>query len=315
MLPKSPVADEGALPVGTPMASTSIAQFLALNPRLSTIKAKRDTKGWEKWLDIGIFAYLIFAPVLSKIPAMEYPAVIIVLWIIIGLLTLSKIEYSFRSELWFICICRGVIVDMPKTDSARRWLFSPPVLLSLLFIMVYSIVVYIGLDPDFDFNADGGNPLLQIFLGLMGLLFIFLLAKGTVDVEGATGTLSVNLMLTYFDDPTLLAHRGLTVVHFSRLVQFVHERKEKKGMVKRLAEPLELATGIDLDGDGHVGNWPAMKGKIVSWVDGGKHKETTFSWDEVHALGSEPTPLPTIDKFSGAVTAMRFLRTFRDLDA
>ena len=34
MLPKSPVADEGALPVGTPMASTSIAQFLALNPRL-----------------------------------------------------------------------------------------------------------------------------------------------------------------------------------------------------------------------------------------------------------------------------------------
>ena len=33
---------------------------------------------------------------------------------------LSKIEYSFRSELWFICLCRGVIVDMPKTDSARR---------------------------------------------------------------------------------------------------------------------------------------------------------------------------------------------------
>ena len=25
-----------------------------------------------------------------------------------GLLMLSKIEYSFRSELWFICICRGV---------------------------------------------------------------------------------------------------------------------------------------------------------------------------------------------------------------
>ena len=48
LLPKPPVADEGALPVGTPMASTSIAQFLALNPRLSTIKAKRDTKGWEK---------------------------------------------------------------------------------------------------------------------------------------------------------------------------------------------------------------------------------------------------------------------------
>ena len=33
---------------------------------------------------------------------------------------LSKIEYSFRSELWFICLCRGVIIDFPKTDSARR---------------------------------------------------------------------------------------------------------------------------------------------------------------------------------------------------
>ena len=34
-----------------------------------------------------------------------------------------------------------------------------------------------------------------------------------------SGTLSLNLMLTYFDDPTLLAHRGFTVVHFSRWVR------------------------------------------------------------------------------------------------
>ena len=36
----------------------------------------------------------------------------------------SKLEYSYRSELWFICLSRGVIVDMPKTDSAPRC--SPP---------------------------------------------------------------------------------------------------------------------------------------------------------------------------------------------
>ena len=35
-------------------------------------------------------------------------------------------------------------------------------------------------------------------------------------------------------------------------------------------------------GDGHVGKPPpAKKGRIVTWVDGGKFKETTFSWDEV----------------------------------
>ena len=36
---------------------------------------------------------------------------------------------------------------------------------------------------------------------------------------------------------------------------------------------------------------------------------------QVHALGHEPTKLPTIDKFAGAVTAVRFLKTFKNLDA
>ena len=36
---------------------------------------------------------------------------------------------------------------------------------------------------------------------------------------------------------------------------------------------------------------------------------------QVHALGREPTTLPTIDKFAGAVTAVRFLKTFKNLDA
>ena len=142
-----PVVDEGVLPVGAPMAATpatSIAQFLRCNPRLGTMKGKRDDNGLTKWLAIAIFAYLIFSPVLIIIPKMKEPAVVIVLWVIISLLMLSKIEYSFRSELWFICLCRGVIVDFPKTDSARRWLCSPPVILSLVFLFVYSIVVYIG---------------------------------------------------------------------------------------------------------------------------------------------------------------------------
>ena len=30
-----------------------------------------------------------------------------------------------------------------------------------------------------------------------------------------------------------------------------------------------------------MGKPPAAQGKIVTWVDGGKYKETNFSWDEV----------------------------------
>ena len=44
----NPVADEGVLPVGTPMATTSIAQFIRCNPRLGTMRAKRDSNGMEK---------------------------------------------------------------------------------------------------------------------------------------------------------------------------------------------------------------------------------------------------------------------------
>ena len=42
------VADEGVLPVGTPMAATSIAQFIRCNPRLGTMRAKRDSNDMEK---------------------------------------------------------------------------------------------------------------------------------------------------------------------------------------------------------------------------------------------------------------------------
>jgi hypothetical protein len=38
----------------------------------------------HRWLAIVIFAYLIFAPILSIIPKMEQPAVVVVLWVIIG---------------------------------------------------------------------------------------------------------------------------------------------------------------------------------------------------------------------------------------
>jgi hypothetical protein len=33
-----------------------------------------------------------------------------------------------------------------------------------------------------------------------------------------------------------------------------------------------------------VGKPPAKAGRILTWVEGGKFKETTFSWDEVCRL-------------------------------
>ena len=75
---------ESVVPVGTPMAATSIAQFIRCNSHLETMQAKRDVNGWVKWLLIAVFAYLIFAPILAVIPTMKEPAVVGVLWAIIG---------------------------------------------------------------------------------------------------------------------------------------------------------------------------------------------------------------------------------------
>ena len=38
-----------------------------------------------------------------------------------------------------------------------------------------------------------------------------------------------------------------------------------------------------------MGKPPAKAGRIVTWVEGGKFKETTFSWDEVRRLIVPPT--------------------------
>ena len=208
-------------------STTSIAKFLEANTDLSTIKAKRDgAGGLFKWVGIAIFGWLLFSPALVLVPEMEEPAVVAVLWIVVGLLMISKAEYVHRGELWFICLCRGVIVDMPKTDAPKKWLCSVPVLLSIIFLGVYAVVSYVGLDPEFKFKD--GTDALSVCLGVLGILFILLLAKGTVDVEGATGTLSLNLALAYFNDPTMLAARGFTTVHLSQIVAFVNSHRANR---------------------------------------------------------------------------------------
>ena len=53
----------------------------------------------HRWLAIVIFAYLIFAPILSIIPKMEQPAVVVVLWVIIGAEAAAGLAKEHASRL------------------------------------------------------------------------------------------------------------------------------------------------------------------------------------------------------------------------
>lgn len=252
---------------------TSLSLFLEKNPWLETIKEYREAKGGIfKWIDIVIFGWLIFSPALVFVPKMKEPAIIAVLWVIISLLMLFKVDYAHQAEAWFICLCRGIVLDLPKTDSPKKWLISRPVAFALFFILIYLVVTYIGLDPDLTFSDH--EKVLEAVLGAIGLLFVLMLTKTVVCVEGDTGTLSLNMLLFIFADPAMLADKGFRMVHISQLNAYVKEHSNKFGACAGPAK---------------------------------------FSWDDIHKLPCEALPHRSCqsDPLTG-FRLVRFLKPLKD---
>lgn len=240
-----------------PQPTTSIALFLKKNSELTTMKKQRDGKGGIfKWIGVALFAWLLFSPALVLIPELDSPWIVAVLWLIIGLILVLKVDYCHIAEAWFICMCRGIIIDMPKTDAPLKWMCSGVVKLSLIFIFVFFLIEYLARDPNLKFEQVHID-LPTAVLGILGLTFVLLLSKGVVDVEGATGTLSLNMVIHYFNDRALLSDHGFHVVHLSQLLAFVKQRGDKTGRAdgtfswdelhKLSAEPLPKPSVCSLD--------------------------------------------------------------------
>jgi len=149
--------------------------------------------------------------------------VVMVLWVIVVLIMWCKLEYSHRAEVWHICLCRGIILDFPKTYALKGWLCQKPMFLALFFLLIFGGVTYIGLDPHFHFAHI--KYVQQAVLAMAGLAFVFTLTKGFVDLEGAPQLLTLNLFINGLADPDLLKDRGFKVVHFTRLQSFVAKHK------------------------------------------------------------------------------------------
>eukprot|EP00928_Gymnodinium_smaydae_P067373 TRINITY_DN50333_c0_g1_i1.p1 TRINITY_DN50333_c0_g1~~TRINITY_DN50333_c0_g1_i1.p1 ORF type:complete len:391 (+),score=47.57 TRINITY_DN50333_c0_g1_i1:134-1174(+) len=170
------------------------------------------------------FGYLLFSPAFPIIPQMKEPAIVATLWLCIGLIMWSKIEYNNRAEVWYICLCRGIILDFDKTDSFKGWFCQKPILFAIMFLILFGLVTYIGLDR-FAFN-DLNNVQVAGF-AVAGTLFVLTLTKGFVDIEGANTLLSLNMFVYLFEDPHMLQEKGFKVVHVSRLRTYLSDVNRK----------------------------------------------------------------------------------------
>ena len=97
---------------------TSIELFLAQNKSLSEMKVERDGQaGIMLWVNVGIFCFLLFSPIIALIPTMSNAAFMAIELSLIILIGWSKIEYAHRATVWNVCLTRGIIVDFPKTHK------------------------------------------------------------------------------------------------------------------------------------------------------------------------------------------------------
>ena len=211
--------------------TTSIELFLSKNKDVSAMKTERDDQaGIMLWINVAIFCFLLFSPIIALIPTMSNAAFMVIELSLIILIGWSKIEYAHRATVWNVCLARGIIVDFPKTHKAIMWLRQMPMYFAYLFLFLHAFTVYLTLDP----NLEKGelSDILQATLSILAVLFVLLMTKEFVVIEGANSLLTLNMVVYLFQDEHLLREKGFRVVHMSRLESFVKGRSNNFGREK-----------------------------------------------------------------------------------
>merc|ERR1719265_2610209 len=200
-------------------------------------------------------------------PKMKEPAIVAVLWVLILLIMWCKIEYAHRTEVWYICLCRGVIVDFPKTNKPAKVFTQPPMIFAIIFILIFGLVTYIGLDPNFKFEKPD-EDLLSALLTILAVLFVLTMTKSFVDMEGAPMLLTLNMVIAFFENPEFCKAQGFKVVHFANLQKYVNEKKKSGSNAFNWDEVHALSSTPD----GHTRI--SLIGGTKMWLFLKKHKDT-----------------------------------------
>lgn len=208
----------------------TVQNFLSKNGDQKLLLEKRDdTLSCSRYISLAIFLYLLISPIFSMLKDAGGTAWVLALYVIpLVLLIWAFIEYWCRMECWFICICRGIILDMEKTNKAPRWLCSFPMYFVFFFMIVAAVLYAISYEPEEDENGETQEwkRYIGAALFLIGILFMISLTRDIVDVEGARRLVSLNEFIYYLGDVKVLEARGYKVVHYSQIGTFLKNKKE-----------------------------------------------------------------------------------------
>ena len=69
------------------------------------------------WVRVAIFGFLLFSPIIALIPQMRGVYFMAIELAMIFLIAWAKVEWEKRATVWYVCLYRGIIVNMPKTHQ------------------------------------------------------------------------------------------------------------------------------------------------------------------------------------------------------
>ena len=238
----------------------TLARFLTANATLTAIERERDAAmGWRLWKNVAVFSFLLMSPLAPLVPRFSSAGLVFltVELAAVGFIAWFAVEYGHRRAVWFQCVCRGVVVDFCKTHEWRMWASATPMYCAYAFLFVHALVTYLGLDPSLE--RWRLVDVLTAALSVISILFVLLMTRNLVDLEGANAILTINMLLFLFDDKDMLAAQGFSVVRFDDLAQYIlfdrksggafswdeiHALKDRATAPRRRREVCKLADGV-----------------------------------------------------------------------
>ncbi len=210
----------------------NVQNFIRKNGEQKGLIEKRDGHiSFIKWIFALIFCYLLISPILPLFSSVSDKAwCLAILLIPLILVMWSYIEYYSRSEAWYCCIVKGIILDLEKTHTATKWLCRIPVFFVYFFMLTVAVLYGISYNPPLNDKGqvDEFRRYLAAILYLLGFLFVLNMTKAFVDLEGAPNLLTLNMFLFYLDDNKLLEARGYKVIHFTNLCKYIQSRNDQQ---------------------------------------------------------------------------------------
>eukprot|EP00667_Euglena_gracilis_P017388 EG_transcript_18303 len=221
----APYPSYASMPAPAPSEPCSLQKFLALNSDLEDIKKKRNSFiGWMRYVLAGVFTWLLLSPMLAFTPTVgDQGWVLALIWVVFSLILIYYIEFWHRAELWYVCICRGLILDFKDTHELKQWALHVVMLTAFVFIITCGVIVGI---------SKGGELWDQVVTGVLtaiGLVFVFKVCKSIITLEDANHLLTINMLITYMEDPHLLEAQGFKVIHQTQLIRWYEEQKGRRG--------------------------------------------------------------------------------------